>query len=172
MKLRIAGVVADSIVDGPGIRYTIFTQGCPRNCPGCHNPQTHDPSGGTETTVAAVLEAIRSNPLLDGVTFSGGEPFMQAAPLVEIARPVKAMGLDVVVYTGYQWEELIEANNSDWNELLSLVDVVVDGPYREDLRDWNLKFAGSSNQRFIDVKRTLESGNLVTMQCFDHMPTA
>lgn len=171
MKMRIAGIVSDSIVDGPGIRYTIFAQGCPRDCPGCHNPQTHDPQGGYEIDVAKLVDEIRANPLLDGVTFSGGEPLMQAAPLTQVARVAKELGLNVVVYSGYSWEEICAANNANWNELLEFVDVLVDGPYESERRDWNLRFAGSTNQRFIDVQRTLRSDALVVLPIFDHMPT-
>ncbi len=163
MKLRIAGRVGDSIVDGPGLRYALFTQGCPRACPDCHNPQTHSPDGGEETTTDEIFREIAANLLLDGVTFSGGEPFMQAAPLVELARKVRELGLNLIVYTGYTWEELVAANDSDWNALLAETDVVVDGPYIRELRDWQTRFAGSSNQRFVDVRRSFETGNVVEL---------
>ena len=170
MKLRIAGLVEDSIVDGPGLRFVVFTQGCPRSCPGCHNPQTHDPNGGFETTTERLIEEIESNPLIDGATFSGGEPFMHAKALAEVARAIKRRGLNLVVYTGYRWEELITADNEDWNALLDTVDVVVDGPFIQELRDWKMKFAGSSNQRIIDVQRSLKSNAIVVMKTLDRMP--
>ncbi len=152
MKIRIAGRVVDSIVDGPGMRYALFTQGCPRACPGCHNPQTHDPKGGFETTTEEILKEIDSNPLLDGVTFSGGDPFMQPKPLVELAKELKKRNLNVITYTGYRWEELVDANDPDWNALIQASDVIVDGPFVQSLHDWKLKYTGSSNQRIIDVK--------------------
>ena len=103
--LRVAGIVEESIVDGPGYRFTIFTQGCPHDCPGCHNPQTHPIDGGTEVSVRTLYDRILRNPLLRGVTFSGGEPFLQAAPLAALATAVHAAGkLDVVTYTGYTYE--------------------------------------------------------------------
>ncbi|MBQ2851306.1 MAG: anaerobic ribonucleoside-triphosphate reductase activating protein [Thermoguttaceae bacterium] len=164
MKLRIAGRVGDSIVDGPGLRYALFTQGCPRACPGCHNPQTQPLEGGEETTVEAILAEIDANPLLDGVTFSGGEPFLQAAALAELAREIKKRDLNLAAYTGYLWEELIAANDSAWNALLAELDVVVDGPFVQALRSWTLKFAGSTNQRFIDVRRSLREGRVVELE--------
>lgn len=164
MKLRVAGRVADSIVDGPGLRYALFTQGCPRACPGCHNPQTQPLEGGEETTVETILSEIDADPLLDGVTFSGGEPFLQAAPLAELAREIKKRNLNLITYTGYLWEELIAANDPDWNALLAELDVVVDGPFVRALRDWTFKFAGSTNQRFIDVPRSLREKRVVEME--------
>jgi anaerobic ribonucleoside-triphosphate reductase activating protein len=161
MKLRIAGRVGDSIVDGPGIRYALFTQGCPRACPGCHNPQTQPLEGGEETTVEAILAEIDANPLLDGVTFSGGEPFLQAAPLAKLAREIKKRGLNLGAYTGYLWEELLAANDPDWNALLAELDVVVDGPFVLALRSWVMQFAGSTNQRLIDVQRSLQENRVV-----------
>ncbi|MBQ6829481.1 MAG: anaerobic ribonucleoside-triphosphate reductase activating protein [Thermoguttaceae bacterium] len=163
-RLRIAGRVDDSIVDGPGVRYALFTQGCPRACPGCHNPQTQPLEGGEETTVEAILAEIDADPLLDGVTFSGGEPFLQAAALAELAREIKKRNLNLAAYTGYLWEELIAANDSAWNALLAELDVVVDGPFVQALRSWTLKFAGSSNQRFIDVQRSLQEGRVVELE--------
>lgn len=170
MKVRIAGRVADSIVDGPGIRYALFVQGCPRSCPGCHNPQTHDPQGGIEISIESILDEIDSNPLLDGVTFSGGEPFMQPTPLIELASECKVRKLNIVVYTGYYWEELVNANNPEWIKLLEKTDVLVDGPFVQGLHDWKLKFMGSSNQRIIDVKRSLSQGRLVKLPNLEHMP--
>ena len=171
MKIRIAGRVVDSIVDGPGMRYALFTQGCPRACPGCHNPQTHDPKGGFETTTEEILKEIDSNPLLDGVTFSGGDPFMQPKPLVELAKELKKSNLNVITYTGYRWEELVDANDPDWNALIQASDVIVDGPFVQSLHDWKLKYTGSSNQRIIDVKRTLTQGERVLMADLGHMPS-
>ena len=171
MKIRIAGRVVDSIVDGPGMRYALFTQGCPRACPGCHNPQTHDPKGGFETTTEEILKEIDSNPLLDGVTFSGGDPFMQPKPLVELAKELKKRNLNVITYTGYRWEELVDANDPDWNALIQASDVIVDGPFVQILHDWKLKYTGSSNQRIIDVKRTLAQGELALMADLGHMPS-
>ena len=106
--LRISGIIDESIVDGKGLRYTIFTQGCPHHCEGCHNPDTHDFEGGTEKEITAIYEEICSNPLLSGVTFSGGEPFCQPAPLAVLAEMVHKKGLNVTTYTGYTLEQLLE----------------------------------------------------------------
>ena len=108
MTLRLAGTENDSIVDGPGIRFTIFVQGCPHHCPGCHNPQTHDFSGGTLTDTGELLKKIEENPLLDGVTFSGGEPFCQAPALAELGGQLRQRGLNIITYTGFTYEKLLK----------------------------------------------------------------
>lgn len=161
--IRISGVINDSIVDGPGIRLTIFTQGCPHHCEGCHNPQTHDFDGGEDVTLESLLEKVKGNPLLDGVTFSGGEPFCQAKQLYELGLEVKKAGMNVVTYTGYLYEYLTENANSEnyYNELLSVTDYLVDGPFVLSKRDILLKFKGSSNQRIIDVKKSLAEKKVV-----------
>lgn len=150
MKLRIAGIVDDSIVDGEGVRLTVFTQGCPHHCHGCHNPQTWSLDGGHEIDTEDIVEKLKANPLLSGITFSGGEPFLQPAPLADLARAAHSLGLDVWSYTGFTLEELEKHTNVQ--QLLNEVDVLVDGPYVETLRDLTLRFRGSSNQRIIDLK--------------------
>ena len=152
--LRISGVEPESIVDGPGFRYVIFTQGCPHHCPGCHNPQTHDFAGGKLADIPAILAEVQSDPLLQGVTFSGGEPFCQPAPLCAIARAVKGMGKDLVVYSGYTLEQLLEWGKEDPAvlELLRLCDTLIDGPYIQAQRDLTLRYRGSANQRVIDLR--------------------
>lgn len=164
MKIRMAGVVSESIVDGPGIRFTLFVQGCPHKCEGCHNPQTHDFSGGKDDDTDAILERILENPLLDGVTFSGGEPFCQAKPLADLARKIKSAGLDVISYSGYTIEYLIKHSNSEngYMELLNEIDYLIDGPFVLSLKSYEARFRGSTNQRIIDVKKTLEKGEAVT----------
>ena len=161
MKLRIAGVEKESIVDGEGYRYSIFTQGCPHACPGCHNPQTHDAQGGHWTTLGELLQDILSNPLLSGVTFSGGEPFQQAGELAELARELHRHNLDVWCYTGYLYENLQAQGSPSQQALLAEVDVLVDGPYVEAQRDLNLAFRGSSNQRLLDMAATRAQGTAV-----------
>ncbi|MCW2278869.1 anaerobic ribonucleoside-triphosphate reductase activating protein [Heliophilum fasciatum] len=163
MKLRIAGLVPESIVDGPGVRFTVFVQGCYRSCPGCHNPDTQDPAGGREVTIEEVLMMIRQGTsYLSGVTFSGGEPFEQAATLALLADEVKAMGLHIVVYSGYRWEEL--QLREDAMMLLRRCDWLIDGPYREEERDLAIAFRGSRNQRIVDVASSLRQGRVVTVQ--------
>lgn len=161
--IKIAGTVNDSIVDGPGIRLAIFTQGCPHRCDGCHNPQTHDFNGGESVTIQSLLEKIRSNPLLDGVTFSGGEPFCQAKRLGELGSEIKKLGLNIVTYTGYLYEYLSENADPEncYMELLSVTDYLVDGPFESDKRDILLKFKGSFNQRIIDVKKSLAEKKVI-----------
>lgn len=162
MMLRISGIANDSIVDGPGIRFTIFNQGCPHHCEGCHNPQTHDPAGGENVDTEELFEKIKANPLLDGVTFSGGEPFMQAKTLAALGREIKALGLNIVTYTGFTFEELYgNREKNGWGELLDVTDYLVDGPFILEKKDWNIKFRGSSNQRYIDCAASLAAGNAV-----------
>ncbi len=162
MKLRIAGTVNDSIVDGPGIRFTIFTQGCPHNCKGCHNPQTHDFDGGELVDTDTLLEKIKSNPLLDGVTFSGGEPFCQAQTLAALGAEVKKLGMNVITYTGYTFEQLYkDRDKNGWEELLTVTDYLIDGPFILEQKDWEIKFRGSSNQRYIDCQASLKEGRAV-----------
>lgn len=162
MKIRIADIVNDSIVDGPGLRLTVFTQGCPHNCKGCHNPQTHNVNGGKIVDTDYILSAIKKNILLDGVTFSGGEPFLQVEPLCEIAREVRAMGLNVITYTGFTFEELMK--NESYRPLLELSDYIIDGKFEEDKKSLALQFRGSSNQRIIDVKKSLEENKAIEIQ--------
>lgn len=151
-KVRLAGIEEESIVDGPGIRYVIFTQGCPHHCKGCHNPQTHSYTGGFFLSPADILAQLGENPLLSGITLSGGEPFLQPEPLCSVARGVHDMGLNVVTYSGYTFEQLWQRATSDpWTrQLLDLTDILIDGPYVENLRNLELRFRGSLNQRLLD----------------------
>ncbi len=164
MTIRIAGTVSESIVDGPGIRYTVFTQGCPHRCEGCHNPETHDFDGGRLADTDKIYEKIIDNPLLKGVTFSGGEPFCQPAPLYDIAKRLKEnTKLDVMIYTGFLFEKLVEMSEKDEDikNLLSVADIIVDGRFELALKSYELKFKGSKNQRVIDCKKSLEEGKVV-----------
>ena len=148
MKIRIAGIVPESIVDGEGIRFAIFMQGCLRNCKGCHNPHTHALDGGKVVDTSELIEQIKKNPLLTGITLTGGEPCLQISPAAELAETAKNLGLDVWCYTGYKFEELPPESD----KLLKFVDVLVDGEYIEELRDLELNFRGSKNQRIIKLK--------------------
>ncbi len=162
MKIRIAGTVRESVVD-PGLRFVIFAQGCRHQCKGCHNPDTRAPLGGIPVKVEDLLEQIKNEKLIKGVTFSGGEPFLQAGPLARLGRQVKALGLDVITYTGYTWEKLqaILPGDQDAKELLLVSDYVVDGPFITEERGFELPFRGSRNQRIIDVKSTMSRGEVV-----------
>ena len=163
VSLRLAGIASDSIVDGPGLRYTIFCQGCVHHCEGCHNPETWDFDAGYDLDIETILKEIDENPLLDGVTFSGGDPVLQAEPFSILAAKVKARNLNVVLYTGFTYEQLIEMSQNDENvsSLLKNTDLLVDGRFEFSLRDLTLPFRGSSNQRIIDMNKTRESGVLV-----------
>lgn len=163
MDIRISGTVNDSIVDGPGIRYTVFTQGCPHHCRGCHNPQTHDFEGGKIVDTSYISEQISANPLLDGVTFSGGEPFCQTLPLCEIADEAVKLGLNVMTYTGYTFEYLLSHADSENNykELLRRTDILVDGPFIAEQKSLEAVFRGSLNQRILDCKKSLEENKAV-----------
>lgn len=159
--MRIAGTVQDSIVDGPGFRFTVFTQGCSHRCPGCHNPHTHDPAGGTTHSIEELVERMRSNPLTDGLTLSGGEPFEQAEDCLLLARAAHENGLNVWSYTGYLFEYLRDQGTESQRALLAEVDVLVDGPFLLTERTLSLPWRGSGNQRLIDVKQSLSAGETV-----------
>ena len=154
-KIRLAGIVRESIVDGPGIRFVVFTQGCKHNCKGCHNPGTHDLNGGYESSTENIIAEIKKNPLLRGVTFSGGDPFLQPEPLVIIAKEVHALKMDVVTYTGYTYEQILSRAkcNSAWEQLLKETDILIDGPFILEQRDLSLQFRGSKNQRIIKLSK-------------------
>ena len=161
MDIRIAGTVDDSIVDGPGFRYTVFTQGCSHHCPGCHNPETHDFAGGRTVDTDAIVAQMRANPLLDGLTLSGGDPMEQPAPCAELARQAHALGLNVWCYTGYTLEQLLQEADPNRMALLRETDVLVDGPFLLAQRSLELKYCGSRNQRLIDVPASLAQGQVV-----------
>ncbi|AMJ39938.1 anaerobic ribonucleoside-triphosphate reductase activating protein [Anaerotignum propionicum] len=161
MEIRLSGVVNDSIVDGPGIRLTVFTQGCPHCCPGCHNLETHDYQGGYVGDTDLILSALTENPLLDGVTLSGGEPLDQPLACNHISQGAKKLGLNVWAYTGYLWEDILEKGNPQILALLEQIDVLVDGPYQVNQRSLELLFCGSKNQRIIDVKKSLKTKTIV-----------
>ncbi len=162
--LKIAGINKESIVDGPGIRLVVYTQGCKHNCVGCHNPETHTFKGGQLVSIDEILDSIKENPLIDGVTFSGGEPFEQAEKIAILGEKIKKLGLNVVTYTGYTYEEIIDKVDikPGWNKLLYITDILIDGKFDIDKKSMQLKFRGSSNQRIINVKKTLESGKIVS----------
>ena len=153
--LHLAGSVKESIVDGLGIRYVLFAQGCFHNCPGCHNPETHSVEGGFLADPEMILNEIKANPILTGITLSGGEPFEQAPVFADLAQAVKSFGLDVWIYTGYTFETILALKDSrpGWNELLSQADVLVDGPFILEQMDPLLRFKGSKNQRILDLNR-------------------
>nr|DAN37825.1 MAG TPA: anaerobic ribonucleoside-triphosphate reductase activating protein [Caudoviricetes sp.] len=156
--LRIAGIEYESIVDGPGIRNTIFTQGCNHNCKGCHNPQTHNFDGGFEISLSEIYDKITDNPLVTGITLSGGDPILQYKKLIPLVQKLKEHDYNIWMYTGYYIEDLL-CRYTDWDLrdfFLPYIDVIVDGPFVEDLKSLHLNYRGSSNQRFIDVPKSLK----------------
>ena len=158
--LDLSGIVSDSIVDGPGIRTTIFCQGCPHHCPGCHNPETWDFGCGTDVPVEAIVDIVKSNPLCRGVTFSGGEPFAQAAGFAKLAKLLTEKGYEVASYSGYTFEELLEGSE-DQKTLLESIDILIDGPFLLSQKSLEIAFRGSRNQRILDVPKSLAAGKAV-----------
>lgn len=163
--IRIAGVYRESIVDGPGIRFTVFCQGCSHNCEGCHNPETHDFKGGYDCSIDKIASEALKNPLLDGVTFTGGDPMFQTEGFYKLAKKLKEArsDLNILIYTGYTYEELLEKSKEDeyTEKLLALTDYLIDGRFVLAERDLSLLFRGSRNQRFIDMNATRASGRIV-----------
>lgn len=166
MEIRIAGTVEESIVDGPGLRFVVFVQGCPHRCEGCHNPETHDFSGGRITDTDALFEQCMEDPMNGGVTFSGGEPFCQAQPLFELGSRFKAAGKHLMCYSGWTFEELLKkAQQEEYTgKLLGILDILVDGRFDIAKRSLSLQFKGSTNQRLIDVPASLKAGEAVTVE--------
>ena len=151
MSLRVIDIVGGTSVDGPGLRTSVYFAGCNHHCPGCHNPQSWDFDGGEAMSVLRIKEIIDDCDF--NVTFSGGDPLMQPVDeMVELARLLKADGRTIWCYTGYSYEYL--ASRPEYEELLTCIDVLVDGPFVESLRDISLRFRGSSNQRLVDVARS------------------
>lgn len=161
--LRLAGVIRESVVDGPGWRFVVFSQGCRHNCEGCQNPQTHDFNGGYMSDVDKIITEIKKDPLLKGVTLSGGDPFEQAENFSVLAKEVHGLGLDVVTYTGYTFEQLYKGmeKNEGWRHLLSETDILIDGKFVLSKKSLDCKFRGSTNQRVIDAKKSLAAGKAV-----------
>ena len=162
MKIRLAAdLQSDSIVDGKGIRTVIWTQGCSHNCPYCHNPQTHDFKGGDLVELDDVIERLENLEGQTGVTFSGGDPMFQPKECSILAKKVHELGMDVWAYTGFTYEELINSKNKDILDFLSNIDVLIDGRFEIEKKSLDLEFRGSSNQRIIDVKKSLENHEVV-----------
>jgi len=162
--MRLSGFTYESIVDGPGFRVVIFVQGCHFACAHCHNPQSWDVNGGQEYTVRDIIKMMKKprpgRKRVRGITFSGGEPFLHAAELTQIATEAKRIGWDVCTFTGYTLEELQAQNDIDINQLLELTDFLIDGRYIHEQREVGLQFRGSTNQRFIDMNETRKLGTV------------
>ncbi|MEG0070701.1 MAG: anaerobic ribonucleoside-triphosphate reductase activating protein [Raoultibacter sp.] len=169
--IRLFGTAGDSIVDGPELRYSVFVQGCSHGCPGCHNPESQPACAGYESTVGAVLAEIKANKLTHAATLSGGEPFEQCAPCLELARSLKAEGYNIWIYSGYRFEDLVAGHpDSLASDLLHTCDVLVDGPFIASLNSYELQWRGSSNQRIIDLSETFASGALVLWEHHESFP--
>ena len=168
MFIRLASKLQkDSIVDGEGIRAVIWTQGCPHNCPGCHNPSTHDYNGGFLEDVEDLKKEINTLDDEVGVTFSGGDPFEQAEACFELAKYIHSIGLNVWCYTGYTYEQLLKKKEKDSTigNFLNEIDILVDGRFVMKLKSYEIKFRGSKNQRIIKVPESLKSGKVVIYDC-------
>lgn len=162
MKIRLAAdLQEDSIVDGKGIRTVVWTQGCSHNCPYCHNPGTHDFKGGELVELDDVIEALENLSGQDGVTFSGGDPMFQPKQCSILAKKIHELGMNVWAYTGFTFEELIKSENKDVLDFLSNIDVLIDGKFEIDKKSMDLEFRGSSNQRIIDIPKSLENHETV-----------
>jgi anaerobic ribonucleoside-triphosphate reductase activating protein len=161
--MRVAGIIQDSIVDGPGLRFVLFAQGCPRSCEGCHNPDSQDPDKGKVMPSGEIIDIMKKNPLTDGLTLSGGEPFMQPGECADIAEAARGSGLDVWTYTGYLFEELLDMSEADADieRLLLSTDILVDGPFIMAQKTYDKNWRGSANQRLIDVGKSLAEGKTV-----------
>ena len=160
-KIRLAAPLQiDSLVDGEGLRIVIWCQGCDMNCKNCHNPETHNLKGGKTYDIAEIIKKIsqlKNN--YDGITFSGGQPLLQIEACLEIAKYCKSQNLNIWLYSGYTYEQIIKDPKK--KELLEYIDVLVDGRYIDELKDLTLPFRGSSNQRIIDVQKSLQKGSIV-----------
>ena len=162
LKIRIAGIIEDSVVDGAGLRLTVFAQGCSRHCLGCHNPTTHDYNGGYEIDTQEIIKTMNANPLLDGLSISGGEPFDQPEGFYELAKLAKSFNYHVMAWSGYKFEDLIK--DFSRRRMLEYIDVLIDGEFILKLRSLNLKWRGSSNQRVIDVPASLLKSEAVLLK--------
>ncbi|MFI3307476.1 MAG: anaerobic ribonucleoside-triphosphate reductase activating protein [Mycoplasmatota bacterium] len=164
MKIKLSyDLQIDSIVDGFGLRIVLWTQGCPHKCVGCHNPETHDFNLGFYEEIESIKEVIKKNNHVDGITLSGGEPFLQSIECLEIAKYVHSLNKTVWCYTGYDYEYLIEQNN-ELTELLKEVDVLVDGKFILNKKSFDVPFRGSVNQRLIDVKKSILKNKVVLLE--------
>ncbi len=164
-KIRLAGIAQQSLVNGKGLRKVYFSQGCTHHCKNCFNPETWPFVGGQEFEMDDLLHKLSIETYLDGVTFSGGDPFQQADKFAYMAIKIRQMGFNIWSYTGYKFEELLELAKTDKNidTMLHNIDVIVDGEFVQELYDEHLKFRGSSNQRIIDVPKSLETNSIVTL---------
>ena len=163
--MRIAGLIEDSIVDGPGLRYVVFVQGCELSCEGCHNPEAWSKVGGNEMPTDEIIAQMLGNPLTDGLTLSGGEPFLQVEECIKLSSAARENGLNVWVYSGFTFEELFARSQSEQaiRELMELADVLIDGPFILAERTLSLRWRGSRNQRVLDMHKSMETGKAIEL---------
>lgn len=164
-NIRLSGIAYESLVNGPGMRRVFFSQGCKHNCKGCFNPDTHSFDGGEEKNMDELIKDVLRNPMIKGVTFSGGDPFERAEEFSYMAKKFRENNINVWSYTGYMFEDIM--SNLDirngWKELINNIDVLVDGRFEEDKKEEGLKFRGSSNQRIIDIPKSIKSNKIVIL---------
>ncbi len=161
-NIRLAGVIDESYTDGVGVRYTIFTQGCMHQCYNCQNKETWDFNAGTVCSIDKIIEQLKTMPWLDGVTLSGGDPMYRETEVLELVKKIKEnTTLNIWLYTGFTYEECLA--DTAKREILNYIDVLVDGKYEEQLRSLHLKFRGSSNQRIIDIPKSLKENKVVIL---------
>lgn len=165
--IHLSGTISESIVDGPGIRFVIFTQGCPKRCFMCHNEETQSLTGGFHESMDKLVSQWRKNPLLSGITISGGEPFLQPKEVLYLIDKALETNLNIVVYSGFYYEELLKMKNKYIQEILAKANYLIDGPFEHQLKNLNLLFRGSSNQRIIDLKETINQQELITIESFN-----
>src|SRR5690554_5356610 len=165
-EIRLSGIINESIVDGPGFRYVIFTQGCHKRYEGCHNAKTQPLDGGYLEQVDNVVNDFRKNPIIQGITISGGEPFLQPKAVLNLIKKAKETNLDVIVYSGYYYHELVSFNDNDINEILKTADYLIDGPFEMKNISLNVLFRGSTNQRIINLQETTNLDDLVFVENF------
>ncbi len=159
-KLNVYGIEKESFVDGPGIRYALFLQGCPHNCPGCHNKDSHSFEENKMMNIAQIAQDYKSRSYLKGLTISGGEPFCQAEMLLLLLELLEDDKRDIIIYSGYTFDEILSLGNSE-RELLKRCDVLIDGKFIEEDKSLEIKFRGSKNQRIIDIKGSLSENKVV-----------
>ncbi|MDD7795083.1 anaerobic ribonucleoside-triphosphate reductase activating protein [Clostridium sp. 'White wine YQ'] len=165
-NIRLSGIAYESLVNGPGIRRVFFSQGCIHNCKECFNPDTHDFNGGELRDMDELILDVKENPMIKGITFSGGDPFEQADKFAYMAKEFKKLGLNIWSYTGYTFEYILShlEEREGWKELINNIDALVDGRFEVERKEDGLRFRGSSNQRIINVPESLREGKVILVE--------
>lgn len=165
-EIKVAGLVEESIVDGPGIRFVVFVQGCRHKCEDCHNSHTQNFDGGEYMSVDTLVNKVKENPLIDGVTLSGGEPFEQSRAVSKLAKQLKKLNYHIITYSGYTYEQIQDKKlgQPSYKDLLDNTDILIDGRFEKKRRNLTLNFRGSENQRIIDVKASKDKGEIIIIE--------